>query len=190
MLGGASRIAGGGQSADQGLAATLGHDTSPQGSTSAGPTPAQASGVIERPAYTLTYPGDWKLDDEDTSFDLDRYFSIDGPETCHVIIPFFPPTLTEEACLDIQNETFTERMFKEAPTEAPFSTWGSLSYLLHDSARRQWQLIAARQPALTASKRDSTKRMNPQRTTAERRTRAPRHRRTVVPLPRPAGTAR
>lgn len=151
---GASRIAGGGQSAD------------------------------------LTYPGDWKLDDEDTSFDLDHYFSIDGPETCHVIIAFFPPTLTEEACLDIQNETFTERMFKEAPTEAPFSTWGSLSYLLHDSARRQWQLIAARQLALTASKRDSTRSMNPQRTTAERRTRAPRRRRTVVPLPRPAGTAR
>jgi len=83
--------------------------------------------VIERSAYTLRYPVDWNLAEKDEAFDLDHYFSIDGPGTCHVTVVFFPQTLTEKAYLEIQNDTFKKDMFKEAPSEEPFSTWGSLS---------------------------------------------------------------
>ncbi|HEX2735866.1 MAG TPA: hypothetical protein VHM70_29905, partial [Polyangiaceae bacterium] len=60
-------------------------------------------------------------------FDLDHYFNIDGPDTCHVTVAFFPPTLTDKACLETQNDAFTKTLFKEAPTETPFSNWGALN---------------------------------------------------------------
>lgn len=94
-------------------------------SSGAAPSPSPPR-VIERAAYTLSYPAAWKLDDRAASFDLDHYFTIDGPESCHVVLEFFPPTLSEKDCLDTQNSTF-KGIFKETPSEASFSTWGSIS---------------------------------------------------------------
>lgn len=104
---------------------TQGHGPGPEPSVSAQPAAPQSQ-TIERPGYTLQYPGNWKLDDQAESFDLDHYFNIDGPDSCHVTIAFFPPTLTEKACVETQTEAFTQRMFKEAPTQTPYSTWGTL----------------------------------------------------------------
>jgi hypothetical protein len=82
--------------------------------------------VIERSGYMLTHPADWKVDEKAASFDLDHFFSIDGPGSCHVIVEFFPPTLGEKDCLDTQNAAF-KGMFKEPPSESSFSSWGAIS---------------------------------------------------------------
>jgi hypothetical protein len=99
--------------------------TAEQGSKS--PTPNPAGTVIERPMYTLTYPTTWKLDEKDEDFDLDNYFSIDGPGNCHVSFFLYTSKIDEKTHLDTHNGKLKERVFKPEPTETPFTTWGSLT---------------------------------------------------------------
>lgn len=38
----------------------------------------QDGNKIDRPAYSLTYPDNWKIDSSDADFNYDSFFSIDG----------------------------------------------------------------------------------------------------------------
>ena len=85
---------------------------------SATPTPTDV--VISRPAYTVTYPGEWKLDEKDEDFDLDHYFSIDAPGSCHVTFFLYTSKMNEKTHIDTQNAKMKEVVFKAEPSEAPF----------------------------------------------------------------------
>lgn len=82
-----------------------------------------ASKTIQRDAFRVEYPGNWKLDVEDEDYDADRLFSIDSPGSCHVNFIFFDVATTAADSTESQVSAFTEKIVKGA-TQTPFDRWG------------------------------------------------------------------
>jgi hypothetical protein len=83
--------------------------------------------VVDRPMYTVTFPPEWKLDEKDEDFDLDHYFSIEAPGSCHVSFFLYASQANEKTSVDLQTSKMKEAVFKGDPAAVPFTTWGTLA---------------------------------------------------------------
>lgn len=78
---------------------------------------------IERPAFTVKHPGNWKVDTEDEDYDPDHMFSIDSPGNCFTMFIVFDTVTDPGETVQSQIDTYVPKLMK-SPTQTPFTRWG------------------------------------------------------------------
>ncbi len=84
----------------------------------------RATKPIVRERFSLEYPGNWTVDEEDEDYDPDHLFSIDSPGSCHVTFVVFDSAISAKTCVEAQVEAFVPKIVKN-PVQTPFVRWGS-----------------------------------------------------------------
>jgi hypothetical protein len=79
--------------------------------------------LVDRPAFRLQYPQNWKVDTADTSYDPDRMFSIDSPGTSFVLFSILTGEIDPQLALDAQVNQH-QKVIHDA-TRTPFERWGA-----------------------------------------------------------------
>jgi hypothetical protein len=77
--------------------------------------------TIDRPAFQLQYPGNWRVDTKDEDYDPDRMFSVDSPGQSFAM--FFISEAPVEASIQGQVSAQTAKVMKDA-SQTPFTSWG------------------------------------------------------------------
>lgn len=79
--------------------------------------------VLDRPAFELTRPGNWKVDTTDSDYDPDHLFSIDSPGQSFVMFVVADGELSPEQTVDKHVEIQSAKAMKNASRTA-LTTWG------------------------------------------------------------------
>lgn len=84
-----------------------------------------SSKLIKRQLYTLEYPGNWDLDEEEEGFDLDNFLTIDTPGGSYIrlMLAYYESDPLEN--VRVQEEYFIDLLGQ--PVTAGFSSYGSYS---------------------------------------------------------------
>lgn len=77
----------------------------------------------ERPAFDLSYPSNWRLDDKDEDYDPDHLLSIESPGSAVVTVSVSEVALDPETMVAAQREALQKLM--PSPAATPLSRWGA-----------------------------------------------------------------
>lgn len=80
---------------------------------------------LERDLYTLVYPGNWELDEEEEDFDLDNFFTIDTPGGSYLRLQFAYYESETLENVQVQEEYFNDMLGQPVGTD--FSSYGGYS---------------------------------------------------------------
>ena len=80
---------------------------------------------IDREAFELEYPSNWKIDTASDIYDPDGMFKIESPGSAFVMFAFSKSELSPEDCLESQVKSLSEAL--QSPTRSEFKTYGNLS---------------------------------------------------------------
>jgi hypothetical protein len=80
--------------------------------------------VIDRPAFRLRYPQNWKVEDSGSSYGPDSMFSIDSPGQSFAMFVIATGALDPATAVEVQVSQQTAKVMREA-TRAPFERWGA-----------------------------------------------------------------
>src|SRR5687768_1393831 len=82
-------------------------------SSSERPADVKDRRAIEREAFRMAYPGNWKVDVEDEDYDPDHLFSIDSPGSCFAMFLVYDAEATDPATmLNAQVDQYSTRLIK------------------------------------------------------------------------------
>jgi hypothetical protein len=85
----------------------------------------KGSTKLDRPAFELSYPGNWKVDTSATDYDPDHMFSIDSSGNSFALFVVAETTALEpSAVVEEHAKLQTEKVVKGA-TRTPFTKWGA-----------------------------------------------------------------
>lgn len=109
---------------------SCGDEASQQSTTTSSSTEQSAPDVqegnkIERPAYSLTYPSDWKIDSSDEDFSYDSYFTIDGVGESFISFFILSNAIDPAAAVEEQVKTFSNGVVTN-PEVTTFTKWGNI----------------------------------------------------------------
>lgn len=79
---------------------------------------------IERQAFRLSYPADWKIDTEDEDYDPDHLFSVNGPESSFVMFFVYDFASDPKVNVQAQVDAFSDLVLESKDTR--FAKWGNL----------------------------------------------------------------
>ncbi|MBI5545117.1 MAG: hypothetical protein HY901_14600, partial [Deltaproteobacteria bacterium] len=79
---------------------------------------------FERPGFRFDYPGNWKIDREDSDFDPDHLVSVESPGASFAMVIVAAPELDPAAATRAQEEAFSKKLFRGQATRTPFQKWG------------------------------------------------------------------
>jgi hypothetical protein len=80
--------------------------------------------TIDRPAFRLQYPANWRVDTTDSDYDADHMFSIDSPGQSFVMFVVADGDIDPKATVAEHVEQQTSKVMRNA-TRAPFNHWGA-----------------------------------------------------------------
>ena len=79
---------------------------------------------VDRPAYTFSYPSEWKMDTDDVDYDPDSYFAIDIDEN-NLVLFFIMDQVDMQEIVDAQQDALTRAVMENPEKISQFKKWGA-----------------------------------------------------------------
>ncbi len=80
--------------------------------------------ALDRPAFHLEYPGNWRIDTSDSDYDPDHLFMIDSPGHSFVLFTVAEGDLDPARALEAHVSNMTGKVMRDA-ARTPFAHWGA-----------------------------------------------------------------